>query len=231
MDSTGITGLPVDGTRSADRPVERPRTANARPNRTRPLGSRPVRTDATGRPAGRPRTPDPRRDRVRKPDPVPDRARHISRPADRPFTVNPRPDRTPANARRPVDRSRNADYPLDPAAGRAVNRLVETPTAAPNPTPEPRPALAVPVTAAEIYRWLRTREGPRPVVRCFGACGNKLVFRGLQSDNGRREPAIILGCGHLVGSICFSSLVDLGKASGEDAPCPHCLKVSTCAAV
>ena len=88
-----------------------------------------------------------------------------------------------------------------------------------------------PPTAAKIYQWLRTREGPKPVARCFGACARKLVFPGLRRDNGRREPSIILGCGHVVGGHCFSHLVDLARAEGEDAVCPHCLQVPIIAAV
>jgi hypothetical protein len=233
VDGTGATGHPADRLRAADPRPESTRAVSPRLERTRPVCPRPARTDATGRPTGRTRTPDPRRDRTRNTGHIPDMTRPINRPVDRPRPVNDGPDRTPAAARRPVDRSRHADYyPLNPAAGRIVNRPVAIPRFAPNPVPEPRPDLTVPpVTASEIYRWLRTREGPRPVAKCFGACGNKLVFRGLQSDNGRREPSIILGCGHVVGSKCFSDLIDMAKASGEDVPCPHCRIVPITAAV
>lgn len=188
------------------------------------------RPSATGRPMERTRAPDPRLERTHPANPRPDKTPAASRPAERPRPVDPRRDRTPAT-RRPVDRSRNVDRPPNPTANKTVNRPVEAPQAAPNPAPEPRPALEVPPTAAQIYRWLRTREGPRPVARCFGACPHKLVFRGLQSDNGRREPSITLGCGHVVGGKCFSDLVDMAKAEGQDAPCPHCLIVPTSAAV
>jgi hypothetical protein len=227
VDGTGATGHPADRTRAVDPRLER----------TRPVCPRPARTDAASRPTGRTRTPDPRRDRTRNAGHIPDRTRPINRPVDRPRPVNDRPDRTPAAVRRPVDRSRHADYYLlNPAASRIVNRPGEVPRVAPNPVPQLRPQLrpdlaVPPVTASEIYRWLRKREGPRPVAKCFGACGNKLVFRGLQSDNGRREPSIILGCGHVVGSKCFSDLVDMAKASGEDVTCPHCRVVPITAAV
>lgn len=209
VNGTGATSRPADRTRAVDPRPERTLTVVPRLERTRPIYPLPIRTDATGRPTGRSRAPDPHQDGTRHADPIPDRTRPINRPANRP---------------RPV-------YPTGPTAGRAIDRPVEIPRAEPNPIPELRLALAVPVTAAEINRWLWTREGPRPVAKCFGACGNKLVFRGLQSDNGRREPCVILACGHLVGGKCFSDLVDMAKASGEDTPCPHCGIVPMTAAV
>lgn len=207
-DRRNATRSPTDKSQAVDPRGERTRAANPRPVQTRPVDPRPV-------------------------DSRPDRTLTAGRPAERPRPVGLRPDRTPVTTHRPANRPRNADCPPNQTAGKTINHPLGVPQAAPNPAPGPRRDLEVqvPPTAAQIYRWLRTREGPRPVARCFGACPLKLVFRGLQSDNGRREPSIILGCGHVVGGKCFSDLIALARVEGEEAPCPHCLIVPTTAAV
>ncbi|KAH6631246.1 hypothetical protein F5144DRAFT_620400 [Chaetomium tenue] len=207
-DRPNATGGPTDRTQTVDPRGERTRIANPRPVQTRPVDPRPV-------------------------DPRPDRTLTAGRPTERPRPVDPPPDRAPVTIHHPANRPRNADCPPNQTAGKSINHPLGIPRPAQNPIPEPKRDLEVqvPPTAAQIYRWLRTREGPRPVARCFGACPLKLVFRGLQSDNGRREPSIILGCGHVVGGKCFSDLIDFARTEGEEAPCPHCLKIPTTAAV
>jgi hypothetical protein len=74
----------------------------------------------------------------------------------------------------------------------------------------------------KIEKWLNWREGPKPVVECFG-CDYEVVIRGLQEDDGQREPALILGCGHVVGSNCFSWLVNrVRNVNSAEAKCPYC---------
>lgn len=84
-----------------------------------------------------------------------------------------------------------------------------------------------------ISNWLRTREGPKPVVNCI-ICGRKLTIPDLQdleddddedhwADNW--EDHVILGCGHVHGDDCMRTWVleCLLRNDDLDGPgCPMC---------
>ncbi|KAK3290396.1 uncharacterized protein B0H64DRAFT_452325 [Chaetomium fimeti] len=146
--------------------------------------------------------------------PAPTRMTETRQPPTRPEQARPRPvapvavDSTSDGRKRKVrllesrlpDRSRTVDSVPD--RSRPISRPVDSQRRvrfAPEPT-LPSRASEVPPLAATIYRWLQTRVGPKPAIRCFGSCRQELVFRGVQRDNGRREQSIILHCGHVVGS-------------------------------
>jgi len=78
---------------------------------------------------------------------------------------------------------------------------------------------------ANIERYLRTRNGPKPLVTC-GICQNELVVPGLQGDDGEREAMRKLPCGHVLGSDCTDRWIEtrLNDHSLDDnvAKCPFC---------
>ena len=95
---------------------------------------------------------------------------------------------------------------------------------APKPVTEPPEPLEETVWA-NIERYLRTRNGPKPLVTC-AICQNELVVPGLQENDGEREAMRKLPCGHVLGSDCTDRWIEtrLNDHSLDDnvAKCPFC---------
>lgn len=84
-----------------------------------------------------------------------------------------------------------------------------------------------------ILRYLRTGEGPRPVVICCICCISKVLILGLPGhsrlgdadDDAKYEDAYILPCGHVFGNTCFHRWVVEVRQSdiaGDCVRCPVC---------
>ena len=74
-----------------------------------------------------------------------------------------------------------------------------------------------------IQRHIDTREGSRPSVSC-AICSRSLYHPGLCAASSRHELETmeVLGCGHVIGRVCWGTMV--GSAFFDNAPmkCPFC---------